>query len=120
MDELIPSHYRPVAIDRLNEAITQLTDRATDDQASRLKGAVYWVEVANGRLVSDRSEIDIESDLQGEVRRSLGKSQSSDRATAEPRHVPAIDVLPRLESEPGRESCGSLPRRRHGPYRHRI
>ena len=35
----------------MNAAITQLTDRATDDQASRLKGAVYWVEVDNGKLV---------------------------------------------------------------------
>ena len=100
MDELIPDHYRPVAIDQFNEAITQLTGRATDDQASRLKGAVYWVEVENGKLVSDRSEIDIESDVQGEVRRSLGKvnlaiEQPQTRGT-----VAAFEVLPRLESEP--------------------
>ncbi len=100
MDELIPQHYRPVAIDRLNEAITQLTDRATDDQASRLKGAVYWVEVENGKLVSDRSEIDIESDLQGEVRRSLGIVNLAIEQPQNRGPVPAIDVLPRLESEP--------------------
>ncbi len=49
MDELIPDDYRPISIDQLNEAITRLTDRATDDKASRLKSAVYWVEVKTTR-----------------------------------------------------------------------
>ena len=73
MDELIPDDYRPISIDQLNEAITRLTDRATDDKASRLKSAVYWVEVEDDTLVSNRSVIDIESDRPTEVRRSLGK-----------------------------------------------
>ena len=100
IDELIPSHYRPVSIERLNEAIAKLTDRATDDQASRLKSAVYWVQVSNGRLVSDRSVIDLESDLAGEVRRSLGKVNLAIEQPRSSGNTPAIDVLPRLESQP--------------------
>ncbi len=99
MDELIPDDYRPVSIDQLNEAITRLTDRATDDKASRLKSAVYWVEVDDDTLVSDRSVIDIESDRPTEVRRSLGKVNLA----IEPPQGRVTDLslaaIPRLESE---------------------
>lgn len=100
MDELIPYTYRPIALDRFNEAISQLTDHANNDQASRLKGAVYWVEIVDGKLVSDRSVIDLESDLSGEVRRSLGKVNLAIDQPPQRGDKPAIEVLPRLESEP--------------------
>lgn len=98
MDVVIPSHYRPISLKRFNEAITRLTGQATGDQAGRLKGSVYWVHLDDGTLVSNRSEIDIESDQKGVVRRSLGKVNLA----IEPQDRGANllnEALPRLESE---------------------
>lgn len=99
MDALIPGDYQTISRDRLNEAVARLTDRTTDDQTSRLKSAVYFVELADDMLVSDHSAIDIESDLIGQVRRSLGKVNLSILSPENQGAVPAIDALPRLESE---------------------
>ncbi len=73
MDELVPRDYHPVSLEQLNLAIAKWTARATDDQTSRLKGAVYWVRVVGDTLVSEKSILDIESDRTDQVRRSLGK-----------------------------------------------
>lgn len=97
MDELVPEDYRPVSIDQLNEAVAKWTARATDDQTSRLKDAIYWVQLVGDTLVSDRSILNIESDRTEQVRRSLGKVNL---AVEQPRGLlPGTSVLPRLESE---------------------
>ncbi|MFK8111843.1 MAG: hypothetical protein AB8B91_06560 [Rubripirellula sp.] len=99
LGDLIPNTFMPVSIDRLSEAIKRLSSRATDDQASRLKAAVYFVEIVDGMLVSEQSTIDIESNIDSQVRRSLGKVNLA----IEPRNrnsVSTLNELPRLESEP--------------------
>jgi len=97
MDELVPENYRPVSLDQFNEAVAKWTARATDDQTSRLRGAVYWVQVVGDTLISDRSILDIESDRTEQVRRSLGKVNL---AVEQPRgFLPGTSTLPRLESE---------------------
>ncbi len=72
--ELIPDNYEAVSLDSLREAISQLVDDSRDDQTSRLRSSVYWVRIVDGTLVSDRSVIDIETDREGLVRRSLGRT----------------------------------------------
>jgi hypothetical protein len=97
MDELVPSDYHPVSLEQLNLAIAKWTARATDDQTSRLKGAVYWVRVVGDTLVSDKSILDIESDRTDQVRRSLGKVNL---AIEQPRGFsPGNTTIPRMESE---------------------
>lgn len=100
MDELIPDDYRPVSIDQLREAITRLANRATDDSASRLKSAMYRIEVEDDTLVSRRSVIDIESDRPGEVRRSLGKVNLAIEPPQARSAEALLGAVPRLESEP--------------------
>lgn len=98
MDELIPNTFMPVSIDRLEAAIERNSQASTDDQASRLKNAVYFVEVVGDSLVSAQSVIDIESDVAAVVRRSLGKVNLA----IDPRNrglVSALNELPRLETE---------------------
>lgn len=56
MDELIPDDYRPISMDQLSEAITRLTDRATDDKASRLKSGLLGR--GNRRHTCQRSQCD--------------------------------------------------------------
>ena len=98
MDELVPKDYLPVSLEQLNLAIAKWTARATDDQTSRLKGAVYWVRVAGDTLVSEKSVLDIESDRTDQVRRSLGKVNL---AIEQPRGFsPGNTTVPRMESEP--------------------
>ena len=97
MDELIPETYRPVSVDRLTQAVQKMTNRATDDQASRLRGAVYWIQVVGEELVSSSSVIDIESDLRSVVRRSLGKVNLA-IAPSQGRGPFALQSLPRLET----------------------
>ncbi|MCG8649235.1 MAG: hypothetical protein MI861_05350, partial [Pirellulales bacterium] len=98
--DLVPDHYRPVSIQRLRQAIAQLTDRSEDDQTSRLRSAVYWIRVVDGVLVSDRlSTIDIETDQQGVVRRSLGKVNLAIVQPQRRESVDALNQLPRLESD---------------------
>ena len=97
MDELVPDDYRPVSLEQLNQAIAKWTARATDDQTSRLKGAVYWVRVADDTLVSENSILDIESDRTGQVRRSLGKLNLP---INQPQGFsPGNTTVPRMESE---------------------
>ncbi|MGB1815603.1 MAG: hypothetical protein ACPHJ3_09605, partial [Rubripirellula sp.] len=97
MDELVPKNYHPVSLEQLNLAIAKWTARATDDQTSRLKGAVYWVRVVGDTLVSDKSILDIESDRTDQVRRSLGKINL---AIEQPRGFsPGNTIVPRMESE---------------------
>ncbi len=97
MDELVPKNYHPVSLEQLNLAIAKWTARATDDQTSRLKGAVYWVRVVGDTLVSDKSILDIESDRTDQVRRSLGKINL---AIEQPRGFsPGNTTVPRMESE---------------------
>jgi hypothetical protein len=100
MDELVPDDYRPVSIDQLQDAIARLTDRATDDRASRLRSAVYWVKVRNGSLISNRSVIDIASDRPTVVRRSLGKVNLAIENPQGRNSDLSLDSLPRLESDP--------------------
>ena len=97
MDELVPDDYRPVSLEQLNQAIAKWTARATDDQTSRLKGAVYWVRVADDTLVSEKSILAIESDRTGQVRRSLGKLNLP---INQPQgFLPGNTTIPRMESE---------------------
>ncbi|QDT03554.1 hypothetical protein K227x_19380 [Rubripirellula lacrimiformis] len=100
MVELIPDTYRPVSMERLGTAVKRLTDRATDDQASRLRGSEYWVELIGDTLVSKRSLLDLESDRDAVVRRSLGRVNLA----IDPSSTRSIDAasseLPRLESGP--------------------
>ena len=97
MDELVPEDYRPISLRQMKEAIVRWTDRATGDQASRLKSSVYWVEIVGDMLVSDRSVIDIQSDRRVEVRRSLGKVNLAIEQSRG--FQPTMSGLPRLESE---------------------
>ena len=97
MDELVPKDYLPVSLEQLNLAISKWTARATDDQTSRLKGAVYWVRVVGDTLVSEKSVLDIESDRNDQVRRALGKVNL---AIEQPRGFsPGNTTVPRMESE---------------------
>ncbi len=97
MDELVPKDYYPVSLEQLNLAIAKWTARATDDQTSRLKGAVYWVRVVGDTLISEKSILDIESDRTAQVRRSLGKVNL---AIEQPRGFsPGNTTVPRMESE---------------------
>lgn len=97
MDVLVPNDYRPVSLSQLQQAITRWLGKATGDQASRLKSAVYWVEVDGDMLVSDRSVIDIDSERDAVVRRSLGRSNLAISQTRS--MLSNSDVLPRLETE---------------------
>jgi len=97
MDELVPDDYRPVSLEQLNQAIAKWTARATDDQTSRLKGAVYWVRVADDTLVSEKSILEIESDRTGQVRRSLGKVNLP--VNQPEGFSPGNTTIPRMESE---------------------
>ena len=96
---LIPDDYVAVTLQRFGQAIKRLTDRATDDQASRLKSAVYWVEIDGDQLISERSVIDIESDRPSLVRRSLGRVNLAIEQSQHRSGYPPGAVLPRLESE---------------------
>ena len=97
MDELVPKDYHPVSLEQLNLAIAKWTARATDDQTSRLKGAIYWVRVVGDTLVSEKSVLDIESDRTDQVRRSLGKVNL---AIEQPRGFSQGNTtVPRMESE---------------------
>jgi len=97
MDELVPDDYYPVSLKRLNQAIAKWTARATDDQTSRLKGAVYWVQVDGDTLVSEKSILNIESDRTDQVRRSLGKVNLA--VEQPPEFSPGNTTIPRMESE---------------------
>ncbi len=97
--ELIPADYRPISITRLNDALAEMTNLATDDQASRLRSSVYWIRVVDGTLVSDRSVIDIETDREGIVRRSLGKINLAIDDPQRRSSADALAALPRLESD---------------------
>ena len=97
MDELVPTDYHPVSLEQLNLAIAKWTARATDDQTSRLKGAIYWVRVVGDTLVSEKSILDIESDRTDQVRRSLGKVNL---AIEQPSGFSqGNSTVPRMESE---------------------
>jgi len=98
MDELVPKNYHPVSLEQLNLAIAKWTARATDDQTSRLKGAVYWVRVVGDTLVSEKSILGIESDRTDQVRRSLGKVNLA--IEQPPGFSPGNNTVPWLESEP--------------------
>lgn len=98
MVELIPDDYRPASINALRDAIVRLTDRATDDQASRLRGSEYWIKYDDGVLVSDRSVIDLESDRDTIVRRSLGRVNLSIESSGARTNGLAMETYPRLES----------------------
>ncbi len=100
MAELIPESYRPVSIDRLDGAVQRLMDRATDDQASRLRGGEYWVKLVGDELVSERSAFDMESDRDGIVRRAIGPVNFALDPPQNRSSVSTLDSLPRLESGP--------------------
>ena len=80
--ELVPKDYEPVRIDEFSTAVRRLADRATDDQTSRVKGSVYWINVNGDTLVSDLSVLDIESYRRGLLRRSLLWSNGSKPGSA--------------------------------------
>lgn len=98
--ELVPKHYQPVQIDQLRSAVNRLANLATDDQSTRLKGSVYWINVEGDTLMSERSVIDFESDRQGIVRRSLGRMKLAIAPPASPLATSPRELLPRLETEP--------------------
>jgi hypothetical protein len=97
--ELIPDHFEPVSLDSFREAISQLIDHSRDDQTSRLRSSVYWIRVVDGTLVSDRSVIDIETDQEGVIRRSLGKINLAIESPTRRDIASVLGTLPRLESE---------------------
>ena len=100
MVELVPKGYRPASLVEVRDAIVRLTDRATDDQASRLRGSEYWIKYDNAALVSDRSVIDLESDRDTIVRRSLGRVNLAIEMPATRLLGAAAETYPRLESSP--------------------
>lgn len=97
--ELLPDSYWPVSVTRLRDALTRMRNRSTDDRTSRVKNAVYWVRIVDGRLESDRSTIDIETDESGIVRRSLGFTNLAISGPQLREGTVDLDRLPRMETD---------------------
>ena len=100
MDELIPDHFRPISVDRLIQGISRLAPQSIDDQRSRLSGAVYWIDIRDDVLVSRRSEIDLDSESESVVRRSLGQVNMAIEQPSDQESTDGSGTLPRLENEP--------------------
>ncbi|WP_372715521.1 hypothetical protein [Novipirellula sp.] len=100
LTELVPDSFQPISVLRLKEAIDLASSLVPDDNASRVRHALYVIELDGNTLVSERSVLDIQCDEQGIVRRRLGKVNLAIHSSARTGNVNNASAIPRLESLP--------------------
>ncbi|GAA5508539.1 hypothetical protein [Novipirellula caenicola] len=100
LTELVPDNFQPISVLRLKEAIDLASSLVPDDNASRLRHALYVIELDGNTLVSERSVLDIQCDDKGIVRRRLGRVNLAIHSTARNGNVNNTSAIPRLESLP--------------------
>jgi len=95
LDELIPRHFRPINIEQLTAGLRRISQALASDSSAQVGSTVYWVDVQDDLLVSDRSEIEIETESAEPSRLSLGRVNLAIATEAKQLQ---IDALPRLEN----------------------
>ncbi len=100
LTELVPDSFQPISVLRLKEAIDLASSLVPDENASRLRHALYVIELDGNTLVSERSVLDIQCDEKGIVRRRLGKVNLAIHSSARNGNVNNASAIPRLESLP--------------------
>ncbi len=99
LDELIPEHFKPISVERLLQGLSGSASQAGAEQASRLIGAVYWVDLRDDLLISRRSEIDLQSNAEMVIRHSLGQVNLAIDQPTVPEVGEGLGVRPHLENE---------------------
>ncbi|WP_442505115.1 hypothetical protein SH528x_003890 [Novipirellula sp. SH528] len=100
LTELVPENFQPISVLRLKEAIDLASSLVPDDNASRLRHALYVIQLDGDTLISDRSVLDIQCDDKGIVRRRLGEVNLAIHSSARNGNVSNTSAIPRLESLP--------------------
>ncbi len=98
LTELVPENFQPISILRLKDAIDLATSMVPDENASRVRHALYVIELVDDTLISERSVLDIQCDTKDTVHRNLGKVNLAINSSSRGGNLVNSPSIPRLES----------------------
>ena len=71
--EVVPSDFRPVAIDQLTRAVAEAKRLGDSDFSGRVRSSFYDVRLTDDTLICDQSVLELQTRREGFVRHSLGR-----------------------------------------------